>query len=282
MRCCEYEEYGEGMRAVGTSAGRGAPASGPAWRGEGPFVAVCTLLFALGAAGTAYWCGSMGSGMPMPGGWAMSMAWMRMPGQGWPAAAAMFLGMWLLMMLAMMLPACIQMLLGYRQALRQSGTRRLAAPSLLAGGGYFAVQTAFGALAYPPGALLGSLAMGSETFARWIPALTGTVLILAGLVQMTGWKLSQLERCRSEAPCAIGAADGQNAWMHGVCLGLCCLRCTANLMLVQLVAGVMDLRLMALLTLAISAERLAPAPRAVARLVGAVIVAAGIALLSRS
>jgi hypothetical protein len=24
--------------------------------------------------------------MPMPGGWTMSMAWMRMPGQTWPGA----------------------------------------------------------------------------------------------------------------------------------------------------------------------------------------------------
>jgi hypothetical protein len=32
--------------------------------------------------------------MPTPGGWTMSMAWMRMPGQTWPGAAASFLGMW--------------------------------------------------------------------------------------------------------------------------------------------------------------------------------------------
>jgi len=30
----------------------------------------------------------------MPGGWTMSMAWVRMPGQSWPVAAASFLGMW--------------------------------------------------------------------------------------------------------------------------------------------------------------------------------------------
>jgi hypothetical protein len=31
--------------------------------------------------------------MPMPGGWTMSMAWMRMLGQTWPDAAATLLGM---------------------------------------------------------------------------------------------------------------------------------------------------------------------------------------------
>ena len=34
----------------------------------------------------------------MPGGWTMAMAWMRMPGQTWPGAAASFLGMWVVMM----------------------------------------------------------------------------------------------------------------------------------------------------------------------------------------
>jgi len=40
----------------------------------------------------------------MPGGWTMAMAWTRMPGQTWPGAAASFLGMWVVMMVAMMLP----------------------------------------------------------------------------------------------------------------------------------------------------------------------------------
>jgi len=43
--------------------------------------------------------------MTMPGGWMMSMAWMRLPGQSWPGAAASFLGMWIVMMVAMMLPS---------------------------------------------------------------------------------------------------------------------------------------------------------------------------------
>ena len=48
------------------------------------FVGVSALLFAASAAGTIVWRASMSAmgGMPMPGGWTMSMAWMRMPGQG--------------------------------------------------------------------------------------------------------------------------------------------------------------------------------------------------------
>jgi predicted metal-binding membrane protein len=56
------------------------------------------------------------------GGWTMSMAWMRMPGQTWPAATASFLGMWVVMMVAMMLPALVPMLQRYaRPSAGQAG-----------------------------------------------------------------------------------------------------------------------------------------------------------------
>ena len=79
---------------------------------EQAFLGVCALLFIASAAGTIVWCTSMSAmgGMPMPGGWTMSMVWMRMPGQTWPGAAASFLGMWIVMMVAMMLPSLVPML----------------------------------------------------------------------------------------------------------------------------------------------------------------------------
>jgi hypothetical protein len=60
------------------------------------FFGVSALLFAASATVTVVCCASMSAmgEMPMPGGWTMLMAWMRMPGQTWPAAAASFLGMW--------------------------------------------------------------------------------------------------------------------------------------------------------------------------------------------
>jgi hypothetical protein len=50
---------------------------------ERAFFGVSALLFAASAAVTIVWCASMSAmgGMSMPGGWTMSMAWMRMPGQ---------------------------------------------------------------------------------------------------------------------------------------------------------------------------------------------------------
>ena len=47
------------------------------------FFGVSALLFAASATGTIVWCASMSAmgGMPMPGGWTMSMAWIRIPGR---------------------------------------------------------------------------------------------------------------------------------------------------------------------------------------------------------
>src|SRR5262249_30134326 len=87
---------------------------------------VSALLFAASAAATILWCTSMSAmgEMPMPGGWTMSMAWMRMPGQTWLGAAASFLGMWVVMMVAMMLPSLAPMLWRYRQAVGRTGETR--------------------------------------------------------------------------------------------------------------------------------------------------------------
>src|SRR5579864_8532493 len=91
------------------------------------FFSTSAMLFATSAALTIVWCGSMSAmgGMPMPGGWTMSMAWMRMPGQTWPGAAASFLGMWVVMMVAMMLPSLVPMLWRYRLAVGRAGETRL-------------------------------------------------------------------------------------------------------------------------------------------------------------
>src|SRR4029453_7254797 len=95
------------------------------------FLVVSALLFAASAAVTIVRCASMSAmgGMPMPGGWTMSMAWMRMPGQTWPGVAATFLGMWVVMMVAMMLPSLVPMLQRYRQAVGRTAASAKATAS---------------------------------------------------------------------------------------------------------------------------------------------------------
>src|SRR5215467_5890936 len=91
--------------------------------GEGAFFCIGAPVFTVSAALTTLCCTSMSAmgGMLMPGGWTMSMAWMRMPGQTWPGAAASFAGMWILMMIAMMLPSLAPTLWRYRRAVGRTG-----------------------------------------------------------------------------------------------------------------------------------------------------------------
>jgi predicted metal-binding membrane protein len=104
--------------------------------------------------------------MEMPGGWTMSMTWMRMPGQSWTASAAMFLSMWLTMMIAMMLPSLLPMLRRYRNAVGRRGETCLGRLTALVGVGYFFVWTVFGMVAFPLAVALAAVVMQRPALAR--------------------------------------------------------------------------------------------------------------------
>jgi predicted metal-binding membrane protein len=152
------------------------------------FFAVSALLFVASAAVTIAWCAAVSSmdDMPMPGGWTMSMAWMRMPGQTWPGAAASFLGMWVVMMVAMMMPSLVPMLQRYRRAVGAAGEGHLGRLTALVGAGYFLVWTVFGLAAYPLGVALAAIEMRQPALARVVPTAVGVVLLTAGAIHATG------------------------------------------------------------------------------------------------
>jgi predicted metal-binding membrane protein len=248
------------------------------------FLVLSALLFVVSAAVTILWCASPAmSEMPMPGGWTMSMAWMRMPGQTWPGAAASFLGMWVVMMVAMMLPSLVPMLSRYRDAVDRRGDVRLGRLTAIVAMGYFLVWAVVGMAAYPLGVALASVEMQRPALARAAPVVVGVVVLIAGSLQLTPWKARHLACCR-EAP-ARGRtlpADAATAWRHGLRLGRHCAACCAGLTAILLVLGVMDLRAMALVAAAIAVERLAPAGERVARVTGAVFAGAGLVLIARA
>ena len=249
------------------------------------FLGISALVFLASAAVTVVWCESMSAtgSMTMPGGWTMSMAWMRMPGQSWLDAAASFLGMWAVMMVAMMLPSLVPMLWRYRQAVGVSGEARLGRLTLLVGAGYFFVWSVFGMAVFPLGVTLATLEMQQPALARAVPIAVGAIVLMAGLLQLTQWKVRQLACCRHAIGCGrtLPATAG-TAWRHGLRLGLRCSYCCASLTAVLLVIGVMDLRAMAVVTAAITLERLAPAGARVARIIGFVVVAAGVLLIAQA
>ena len=134
--------------------------------------------------------------MPMPGGWTMSMTWMRMPGQTWPGAAASFLGMWVVMMVAMMLPSLVPMLWRYRQAGRQSGRdaprpadrARRRRPTSSSG-------RRSGVVVFPLGVALAAIEMQQPALARAVPLASGVVVLIAGALQFT--------RVEGASPCVL-------------------------------------------------------------------------------
>jgi predicted metal-binding membrane protein len=249
------------------------------------FFAVAALLFATSAAATIHWCASMSAmgEMAMPGGWRMSMAWMRMPGQTWAETATSFLAMWVVMMVAMMLPSLVPMLWRYRQAVDWTREPRLGRLTVLAGLGYVLAWTVVGVAVVPLGFALASAEMQLPGLARARPIAAGAVVLLAGAFQFTRWKARHLACCR-EAP-GRGRrlpADPRTAWRHGLRLGLHCISCSAGLTAILLVIGVMDLAAMGLVAGGITLERLAPAGERMARAIGALIVASGLLLIAQA
>jgi predicted metal-binding membrane protein len=248
------------------------------------FFGVIALLFGAGAAVTIVACRSMSAmgGMSMPGGWTMSMAWMRMPGQTWPGAAASFLGMWMAMMAAMMLPSLAPTLWAFRRAVGGRGESRPGWPTALAGAGYFSVWTALGMAAFLLGVALAALEMRQPALARAVPISGGVVVLIAGALQFTEWKARHLACCREAPGPDRTLPDTGAAWQYGLRLGLHCSGRWAGLTAVLLVIGVMDLRAMAAVTAAITLERFAPAGERAARAIGAVVVGAGLFLIARA
>ena len=246
---------------------------------------VSVLIFAVSTAVTILWSASMSEmgEMPMPGGWTMSMAWMRLPGQTWLGAAASFLGMWVVMMVAMMLPCLVPMLWRYGQAVGRTADARLGRLTALVGLGYFFVWTVVGMAVFPVGVTLVAIEMQQPALARAVPIAVGMVVLIAGSLQLTAWKARQLACCREALACGVTlAADAGIAWRHGLRLGIHCSRCCAGLMAIPLVIGVMDLRTMAVVSGAIFVERLTSAGRRVARAIGTVVVGAGLLLIARA
>jgi predicted metal-binding membrane protein len=249
------------------------------------FLGVSALIFAVSVAVTIAWCTSMSAmgGMPMPGGWTMSMAWMRTPGQTWPGAVASFLGMWIVMMVAMMLPSLVPMLWRYRRAVGRTGETRLGRLIALVGVGYFSVWTLFGMAAFPLGVALTAIEMQLPALAQAVPIAAGVVVVIAGALQFTAWKARHLACCR-ETPerGRTLPSDAGTAWRHGLRLGLHCSYCCAGLMTILLIIGVTDFRAMAVVAAAITVERLAPVGERTARAIGVVVVGVGLLLVGRA
>lgn len=214
------------------------------------------------------------AGLPMSGGWRLSMSWMPQCGRDELDNARAFLGMWTAMMMAMMSPAFAPALWRYRRTLAQRGGVYPGLCAAVAGLGYALVWTVLGAALFLSGTAIARWLIQRPVLAHAEPWVAAVVVIGAGVLQRSDWKAGQLVHCQK--PLNAGALPGfRRAWREGLRLGRhCCLAC-AGLTLALLVVGMMDLRAMVLATLIIAGERLMPEGVRVARLSGLMLIVCG-------
>ncbi len=190
--------------------------------------------------------------------------------------------MWMLMMVVMMLPAVLPWLIGFAALARdrESGAVRGGWVALF-GLGYFAAWLAFSVVGASLQIGLRSWGLLGASAALATP-LAGLVLVVAGLHQVTPSKTACLEHCRT--PMSYFLSRWRNgpggAFRMGLSHGAFCVGCCWALMLTGFALGVMNLAWMAVLTVVIAAETLAPRGERIGRLAGAALVVWGLVLFS--
>ena len=198
-------------------------------------------------------------------------------------SAGSFVVMWVAMMVPMMLPSLVPMLWRYRDAVDSMHQARLNVLTALVGAGYFSVWTVVGVALFPFAGAFEAIEMEHPALAHAAPIAGALIVLIAGAMQFTAWKARHLACCREAAVISRPFhADVRTAWQHGVHLARLCAPCCANLMVILLVVGMMDLRAMAAVTAAITAERLAPAGERVARAIGFVAIGTAVLLIAQA
>jgi predicted metal-binding membrane protein len=232
----------------------------PAVAGVRTRVGLVALLFAL--AGLSWWItAARMQGMD-------AGPWTALGTFGW------FLGVWVVMMAAMMFPSVAPTVALYA---RMSRARPALSPLLFATG-YLLTWAVGGVLAF-------AVAAGAEDVLAWDRAgrwLAGATLIAAAVYELTPLKDACLGRCRSPLGFLLGAwRDGpRGALQMGAKHGAWCLGCCWALMASLFALGVMSLAWMALIAALIAVEKTLPWRRVAVYGTTAILLALGVLLLA--
>jgi predicted metal-binding membrane protein len=173
-------------------------------------------------------------------------------------AAPAFFAMWAAMMAAMMFPTAAPMVLAFHRI--QSGKRARGeafVSTWLFVAGYIAVWAAAGIAAYLGALAAERIAAGFGLSAADAARIGGGLLIAAGLYQLTPLKHVCLSKCRSPIGFIMTAwREGRSGALRmGAVHGAICLGCCWMLMAILFPLGIMNLAVMALVTLIIFAEK---------------------------
>lgn len=190
-----------------------------------------------------------------------------------------FLGVWVVMMSAMMFPSVSPTVALYSRMTR----RRAPLAPLVFTAGYLLTWSGAGLLAFGISGLGGSL-LGDELAwgkaGRWV---TGAILLAAALYELTPLKDVCLGKCRSPLGFLVGSWRGgfSGALQMGTRHGAWCVGCCWALMAALFALGVMSIAWMAFVAALIAAEKTLPWRRtvtygtaAILSLLGVLVVAA--------
>lgn len=220
-------------------------------------------------------------------GWAYLLRWpMPMPAGGAvtaPAYALASTAMWLLMMVAMMVPSAAPAVLLFDRVVRRYAPRDRGRPlGFLAG--YLTVWAAFAVLATLAQLALILTGLVDTMGVARSPGFAALLLAGAGAYQLSGFKYACLLRCRSPAEAIAGRFRPglRGAWRMGIAHGLDCLGCCWAMMLLLFVGGVMSLAWVTGLTVLVAIEKLGPAWPALPRWLGGALIASATWVLVRS
>lgn len=176
--------------------------------------------------------------------------WTGLGGLGW------FIGIWVVMMAAMMFPSVAPTVALYAQMTR----RRSPGAPLLFTVGYLLTWSTVGVLAYAVAVAGGRVwhdALAWDRAGRWV---AGATLVVAAVYEVTPLKDACLGKCRSPLGYLLGSWRGGplGALRMGVGHGGWCVGCCWALMASLFALGVMSLTWMGFVAALIAAEKLVP------------------------
>ena len=198
--------------------------------------------------------------------------------EGWAAFSSflIFTGMWLVMMIAMMLPSTYPILLLHRTVYSKRSPHSRGGTILFATG-YFLMWTSTGVIFYGLYVLIGKIRAVMPGSEQTVLRAAGVALLLSGLYQWSPLKRSCLKHCQNPLHfIAEHWHDGPvGALRMGAAHGVYCFGCCWGLMMILFVMGVMHLGWMAAIGALILLEKLIPNGRRIPQIIGAVFMIAG-------
>jgi predicted metal-binding membrane protein len=211
--------------------------------------------------------------------WAVTVLLARNMGNGpgtMGLALLAFLGLWVVMMSAMMLPSVAPVAVLWTRLITgaSAGPSRLMRMSAFLTG-YLLAWAACGAVAFAALTGAGRLLTASPTAAKWLGV---AIFITAGIYQLTPWKDWCLHRCRSPIGALmyyIGFKGRSRDVRVGLYHGATCAGCCWGLMILLIAVGVMNVAVMAALAVIIFAEKLWRYGKPFGQAVGVLLVAIG-------